>query len=96
MSRSRSRLGAAVFLALFAVGSAALKTELLGIAGRPSGVQRGQAAPEFELPDTTGNTVSLHATAREKKVVLLNFWATWCVPCRLEMPQLQQLHERHG
>ena len=47
-------------------------------------------APEFSLPDITGRTDSLEHY--RGKVVLLNFWATWCPPCREEMPSLQALH----
>ena len=47
-------------------------------------------APDFTLKDLNGKTVSL-STFRGK-VVLLNFWATWCPPCRAEMPALNKLH----
>ncbi len=46
-------------------------------------------APAFTLPTLAGGTMSL--ADHQGKVVLLNFWATWCRPCREEMPSLQQL-----
>lgn len=51
-------------------------------------------APGFALPDATGNTVTL--ADFEGQVVLINFWASWCGPCREEMPLLDQLSERYG
>ena len=47
-------------------------------------------APEFTLKDLSGKTVPL--SAFKGKVVLLNFWATWCPPCRAEMPALNKLY----
>lgn len=49
-------------------------------------------APEFTLKDVNGSSVSL--SSLKGKVVLLNFWATWCPPCRDEMPSLEKLHLR--
>lgn len=51
------------------------------------------AAPDFGLPDAAGQTVSL--SDFEGQVVLINFWASWCGPCREEMPLLNALHERY-
>lgn len=51
----------------------------------------GQAAPDFVLPDLTGREVTL--SRYRGKFVLLGFWASWCPPCREEMPSLQKLHE---
>lgn len=48
------------------------------------------SAPDFTLRDLGGNTVRLQDL--RGKVVFLNFWATWCPPCRLEMPTMEQLH----
>lgn len=48
----------------------------------------GKPAPEFTLMDISGNEVML--SDYRGKVLLLNFWATWCAPCRLEMPELQE------
>ncbi len=47
-------------------------------------------APDFTLEDLSGKRVSLKSL--RGKVVFLNFWATWCVPCRQEMPTMEKLH----
>ena len=57
-----------------------------------SGAQVGNLAPDFELRDLDGKTVSLRGLRGSP--VLLNFWATWCPPCRAEMPYLQQIYEQ--
>jgi len=49
----------------------------------------GEAAPDFSLRDINGKQVSLSDHAG--KVVLINFWATWCQPCQVEMPHLQAM-----
>lgn len=54
---------------------------------------RGRPTPALELPQHDGPTWSL-AQARAQ-VVLLNFWASWCEPCRTEMPSLELLAQRH-
>ena len=48
------------------------------------------AAPNFTLEDLSGKRVSLKQF--RGRVVLLNFWATWCIPCREEMPAMEKLH----
>lgn len=48
-------------------------------------------APDFTLKDLSGKTVSLERL--EGKVVFLNFWATWCPPCVVEMPSMEKLHK---
>ncbi|HHY73343.1 MAG TPA: redoxin domain-containing protein [Bacillus bacterium] len=55
------------------------------------GLEKGNLAPDFELVTLTGEKVKL-SDYRGKKV-LLNFWASWCGPCRAEMPDMQELHE---
>ncbi|MGE3977873.1 MAG: peroxiredoxin family protein [Nitrospira sp.] len=54
-------------------------------------VQVGDEAPNFQLRDLHGNMMSL--SQLRGKVVLLNFWATWCGPCRVEMPAMEQLYQ---
>lgn len=56
---------------------------------------KGYPAPEITGKDVrTGKTLSL--SQLKGKVVLVNFWATWCPPCRREMPDLQALHDEMG
>jgi thiol-disulfide isomerase/thioredoxin len=54
-------------------------------------VKAGDAAPDFKLKDTDGKEVSLDSL--KGKVVLLDFWATWCGPCKAAMPLIQKIHE---
>lgn len=56
--------------------------------------QKGFSAPDFRLETPQGETMEL--SAMRGKPLLLNFWASWCPPCRAEMPALQALHERYG
>lgn len=76
-----------VIVALLAAGAA------LGVRLAPDifPVEVGARAPEFHAVRlSTGESVSL--SDYRGKVVLLNIWATWCVPCRAEMPSLEALH----
>lgn len=58
------------------------------------GAMRGQTAPDFELNSLDGKKV--HLADYRGKAVLLNFWATWCEPCKIEMPWFVQLEKQYG
>jgi len=53
----------------------------------------GQAAPDFALKSSTGENLRLSEYRGD--VVMINFWATWCGPCRQEMPLLDELYTRY-
>jgi peroxiredoxin len=51
-------------------------------------------APDFVLEDLSGNSVKL--SDLKGRLVVLNFWATWCTPCRTEMPEFQEIYQQYG
>jgi peroxiredoxin len=59
-----------------------------------SSLREGAEAPDFELNTLDGNTIKL-SDYRGKKVIL-NFWATWCPPCKAEMPHMQNFYEEYN
>src|SRR5215210_7039760 len=59
----------------------------------PARVEVGLPAPAYRSTTLSGDSVSL--IDRRDKVVLLNVWATWCHPCRTEIPELRALHARY-
>lgn len=83
----RSRL-----LALAAILSAGACTPPEGDGAQP--VDIGRPVPSYRAVSVAGDSVSL--ADQRGKVVLLNVWATWCHPCREEVPELQALHERYA
>jgi thiol-disulfide isomerase/thioredoxin len=60
----------------------------------PSATAQHLPAPDFTLPQLDGHDLRL--SSYRGKVVLLDFWATWCDPCREEIPHLVELQQRYG
>jgi peroxiredoxin len=57
-------------------------------------VMISKSAPEFTLPALTGDTISL-ADYRGKKTVVVSYWASWCGPCKVELPELREFYKRY-
>jgi len=57
--------------------------------------KKGQKAPDFTLPDLQGNNVTLSEIIGNGPVYI-NFWATWCGPCKKEIPELIKLYEKYA
>ncbi|WP_194841202.1 peroxiredoxin family protein [Sporosarcina cascadiensis] len=64
-----------------------------GDVSETTGLARGDLAPDFELTTLAGETVKL-SDYRGKKV-MLNFWGSWCPPCRIEMPHMQTYYNEY-
>ena len=78
------------------LASAAKGELVLDAAGTPEYVSplAGKPAPPFALEDLSGKTVSL--ASYKGKAVLVNFWATWCAPCKIETPWLVELRNQYA
>ena len=70
------------------------KTDSPALPSLPEGLKKGAAAPDFTSTDLKGNQVQL--SSFKGKAVVLNFWATWCEPCKVEMPWLVDLQKKYG
>jgi len=91
----RTSIQVAVFLVGFALFSVAVKRELRRLPSGQTALRVQQEAPAFTLPDTQGEPVELRAVAQRNKVVLVSFWASWCEPCRMELPELKAFYEKY-
>ncbi|MCF8390349.1 MAG: TlpA family protein disulfide reductase [Bacteroidales bacterium] len=104
---SKWKIGSDVFFYLFIIlmiipaTRKPLSTALIKATMRKPNVKTEASVPrlaeadyQMAFMDMEGNNVSISDLKGE--VILLNFWATWCPPCRAEMPSLQKLYDSHG
>jgi peroxiredoxin len=59
-------------------------------------VTAGSKAPDFKATTIDGVPITKTVASYKGEIVLLNIWATWCLPCRTEMPSIQALHDRYA
>lgn len=89
----------AAYLAIFAVGMWGGQMVMDRVTGNAQDVKTAQTmadqpAPEFSLPDLNDTLRNSHEW--DGKVVILNFWATWCPPCISETPMFVEMQEQYG
>ena len=67
---------------------------IVSVASAQESALKNDVAPDFHVTDLNGKALSL--ADNKGKVVLLDFWATWCVPCQTEIPQFTEWQQKYG
>ena len=78
---------------LWWVGGAAAGLLIIGLLLTIGGESAGDPAPDFALPNFAGETVRL--SDFEGRPLVVNYWASWCLPCLAEMPGFEEVYQRH-
>ena len=87
---------AVVICAVVALAAVATSQALTSTDADPLAAGGGQRAPAFTLPTVDNPETDVSLKDMEGQAVVLNFFASWCVPCRRELPTLQAAFEEHG
>lgn len=92
--KSRGGIPLVLLMVLFLVlGCEQAKSKQAPQKSIPEGPRVGFRAPGFVVPTLDDQNLSL--AGYRGKVVMINFWATWCIPCRVEMPSMENLYEKY-
>ncbi|HYH02794.1 MAG TPA: TlpA disulfide reductase family protein [Bacillota bacterium] len=86
-------IGAIMFLLIVTIAGLNFS---MGNAEVKSGAAVGNRVLDFELSDLDGKKVNLLEVVGKNQVTLVNFWATWCPPCRAEIPELNRFYQKYG
>ena len=93
MTNMRERLKAIIFfLVVGSVAGSFVYKEVTRV-GEPGVINIGQQAPDFSIKDQSGKQIKL--SDYRGKVVFLNIWGTWCLPCIQEMPEMETLYQAY-
>jgi peroxiredoxin len=92
MTDMRERLKAIVFFLVVSTVAGYFVYREVTRVGAPGVINIGQQAPDFSIKDQSGNLVKL--SDHRGKVVFLNIWGTWCLPCIEEMPAMETLNRK--
>jgi peroxiredoxin len=92
MSDMRERIKAIVFFLLVSSVAGYFVFREVTRVGEPGVINVGQQAPDFSIKDRQGNLIKL--SDYRGKVVFLNLWGTWCLPCIQEMPTMETLNNK--
>lgn len=78
---------------IYSVFAKIITVVLLSGSLKVAALEVGQLAPDFTLKNTQGENINL--AEQRGQIIVINFWASWCGPCRKEMPILQTLHNKY-
>ena len=94
--KSRNSISLAIMLVLCAALGRPQESPKEERHGSPTAPANGAVAPDFTLKVVGAHGKPIRLSSLKGKAVLLNFWATWCGPCKIEMPWLVELQKKYG
>jgi thiol-disulfide isomerase/thioredoxin len=92
MNRSQKQIYTVFFVTVFLAFHFYIKYQTQPVERQFQGAKKGEEVESFQGTTIDEQKIDLAAAAKEHKVLILNFWETWCGPCRVEMPDLQKMY----